>query len=94
MKFVSLYKDITLTVQGKYTKYTRVYKVTLCERFQSILNHFFLFSLSLMNCILVLYTLFNSHMKISKLSLLMMFREKNLTLSRSTCFQPNHYKHD
>ena len=24
MKFASLYKDVTLTVQGKYTKYTKL----------------------------------------------------------------------
>ena len=38
MKFVSLYKGITLTVQGKCVKYTRVYKTPnrLCTIFKQL----------------------------------------------------------
>ena len=43
MKFVPLYKGIKLTVQRKYTKYTRVYKTAIFEKFQLILNHSFIF---------------------------------------------------
>ena len=43
MEFMLLYKSITLTVQGTYTKYTRVYKTTICEKFKLITNHSFIF---------------------------------------------------
>ena len=75
MKFVSLYKGITLSVQGKYTNCTNVYKIILCEWFQSILNHFFFFFLP-NDCIPMLCTLFNSHIKIPIFSPIMIFGEK------------------
>ena len=77
MKFVSLYKGITLIVQGKCTKCTKVYKTTLCEILQSIMNHSFIF-LSLTNCTHMLCTLFNSHMKIPILSPIMIYGEKKI----------------
>ena len=43
MKFMSLYQGITLSIQGKCTKYTRVYKAIFYERFQFIMNHSFIF---------------------------------------------------
>ena len=39
----SLYNCITLTVQGKCTKCTKVYNTTLCEILQSIMSHYFIF---------------------------------------------------
>ena len=86
MKFMSLYKGITLTVQWKCTKCTRVYKATFCQRFQSIMNHSILLSLLPTYCTLVLYTLFNSYIKISVLSLVMMFREKKIDPESSNIF--------
>ena len=50
MIFVPLYKGVTLTVQGitlivqeKYTKCTKIYKASIYENFQSIMNYSFIF---------------------------------------------------
>ena len=40
---MSLYNDIILIIQEKCIKYIRVYKTTLYEIFQSIVNHSFIF---------------------------------------------------
>ena len=58
MKFVSLYKDITLTVQGKCAKCTRLYKAPnrFCTIFKqlefdikTIINSFFFFFYQIMS---------------------------------------------
>ena len=81
----SLYNCITLTVQRKCTKCTKVYKTTLCEILQSIMNHSFIF-LSLTNCTHMLCTLFNSHMKIPILFPIMIYGEIFFDLKSSTIF--------
>ena len=84
---VQLDKTNVLIIQG-------VYKVIICERFQSILTTFFFFVLSSKDCTLLRYTflyytlilctLFNSHMIIWILIPLMMFERK-------FCFSIFHY---
>ena len=82
---VPLYNCFTLIVQGKCTKCTKVYKTTLCEILQSIMNHSFIF-LSLTNCTHMLCTLFNSHMKIPILFPIMIYGEIFFDLKSSTIF--------
>ena len=83
MKFGSLYKCITLSVQ-RYTK------LPFVKDFNQTTP---LFSLSPKDCTPMSCTLFKSHMKIPILSSIMIFGEKNLTLSHPPVSQPNHWKY-
>ena len=83
MKFGPLYKGITLSVQ-RYTK------LPFVKDFNETTP---LFSLSPKDCTPMSCTLVNSHMKIPILSSIMIFGEKNLTLSHPPVSQPNHWKY-
>ena len=79
---VSLYNCITLIVQEKCTKCTRL-------PFVKVYNWLWvipLFFLSLMDCTHMSCTLFNSHMEIPILSTIMIYGEKNFDLKSSTIF--------
>ena len=77
-----LYNCITLTVQGKCTKCTRLPFVIYYNRLWVI----FLFFLSLMNCTHMSCILFNSCMEIPILSPIMIYGEKNFDLNSTTIF--------
>ena len=75
-----LYKGITLSIQGKYTKCT---KLPFVKDFNQTTP---LFSLSLKDYKLMSCTLFNSHMEIPMLSPIMMFGGKNFDPKEFTIF--------
>ena len=84
-----LYNCITLTIHRKCTKCTRLLFVKDYNRLWVIP----LFFLSLMNFTYMSCTLFNSHMEIPIFSPIMIFGEKNLTVSHPPSFQLNHWKY-
>ena len=89
MKFVLLYKGITLTIQEKCIKCT-------WPSFVKDSNWFWttpLFFLSPKGRTPMSCTLFNFHMKIPIFSPIMILGEIFFTLSHSPFFQPNHWKY-
>ena len=101
MEFAPLYKNVTLIIQGKCTNCTKgVQDCTLCRISIDSIPFFFLSSKDCtLSChtflyyTLILCILFNLHMKIRILTLLMMFGRKNLFLSLPLSSKLNHWKH-
>ena len=104
MEFAPLYKNVALIIQGKCTNCTKgvqdcpLYRISIDSKSLFFSCHQKIAHSHATRTFLyyapILCTLFNLHMKIRILTLLMMFEGKILFLSLPLSSKLNHWKHD